>query len=96
MSIVYLAILGTSVGFPLYFYLLKNIQAQRVALVTLITPILALLLGAFLNAELISTKVWVGTVFVLSGLAIYEYGKYLPLPAKIKKQWRIRWNQRPL
>jgi len=96
MSIVYLAILGTSIGFPLYFYLLKNIQAERVALVTLITPVLALLLGAFLNAEIISAKVWVGTAFVLSGLAMYEYGKYLPLPAKLKKQWRTRWNQRPL
>jgi drug/metabolite transporter (DMT)-like permease len=96
LSIGYLAIMGTSLGFPLYFYLLKNIQAERVALVTLITPVLALLLGAFLNAELISTKVWVGTALVLSGLAMYEYGKYLPLPSRIKKQWRIRWNQRPL
>jgi drug/metabolite transporter (DMT)-like permease len=96
MTILYLAVLGTAVGFPLYFYLLKNIQAERVALVTLITPILALLIGAFLNAELISAKVWVGTAFVLTGLAMYEYGKYLPLPAKVKKQWRTRWNQRPL
>lgn len=96
MSIVYLAIMGTSLGFPLYFYLLKNIQAERVALVTLITPILALLIGAFLNAELISLKVWLGTALVLSGLAMYEYGKYLPLPSRIKKQWRTRWNQRPL
>lgn len=96
ISIVYLAILGTSLGFPLYFYLLKNIQAERVALITLITPVLALLLGAMLNAETISIKVWVGTAFVLSGLAVYEYGKYLPLPSRLKKQWRTRWNQRPL
>lgn len=96
MSIVYLAIMGTSLGFPLYFYLLKNIPAERVALITLITPIMALLLGAFLNAELISTKVWLGTACVISGLAIYEYGKYLPLPSRLKKQWRTRWNQRPL
>lgn len=96
MSIVYLSVVGTSIGFPLYFYLLKNIEAERVALITLITPILALLLGAFLNAELISLKVWLGTALVLSGLAMYEYGKYLPLPNRIKKQWRTRWNQRPL
>jgi len=96
LSIVYLAVAGTSIGFPLYFYLLKNIQAERVALVTLITPILALILGATLNAEVISTKVWLGTTFVLVGLSIYEYGKYLPLPAKIKKQWQIRWKQPPL
>ena len=96
LSIVYLAILGTSVGFPLYFYLLKNIQAERVALVTLITPILALLLGAFLNAEYISVKVWVGTALVLAGLAMYEYGKYLPLSSEMRKKWQIRWNQRPL
>lgn len=96
ISIVYLAVLGTSIGFPLYFYLLKNIQAERVALVTLITPVIALLLGAFLNSESISTKVWVGTAFVLSGLAIYEYGKYLPISSEMRKKWQIRWNQRPL
>jgi len=92
LSILYLGVLGSAVGFPLYFYLLKNLAPERVAIVTLITPITALLLGSYLNNEVISNKVWLGTTLILSGLIIYEYGKYLP---HVKK-WKIRWLQRPL
>lgn len=91
-AIVYLAIFGTALGFPLYYYLLKNINAERVALITLITPVSALLLGSAVNNEVIGAEVWLGTALIISGLAIYEYGKYLPF----KKKWQIRWNQRPL
>jgi len=92
LSILYLGLIGSAIGFPLYFYLLKNLAPERVAIVTLITPITALLLGAFLNDEVISSKVWLGTALILSGLTIYEYGKYLP---HVKK-WKIRWLQKPL
>ena len=92
MAIAYLAIFGTALGFPLYYYLLKNINVERVALITLITPITALLLGAAINNEVIGPNVWLGTALILSGLTIYEYGKYLPF----KKKWQIRWKQRPL
>ncbi len=91
-AIVYLAILGNAVGFPLYFYLLKRLNAERVALITLVTPVTALLVGAWINDEIISNKVWLGTALILSGLAIYEYGKHLPFA----KHWQKRWNQRPL
>ena len=92
LSIVYLAILGSAVGFPLYFYLLKNLNAERVALIALITPVTALLVGAWLNNEVISSRVWLGTSLIVAGLAVYEYGKHLPFPSK----WQKRWNQRPL
>lgn len=92
LSIVYLAIMGSALGFPLYFYLLKNLNAERVALVALITPVTALLVGALFNDEIISTRVWLGTALIVAGLAIYEYGKHLPF----SRRWQKRWNQRPL
>jgi drug/metabolite transporter (DMT)-like permease len=92
LSILYLGLIGSAVGFPLYFYLLKNLSPERVAIITLLTPITALLLGALLNGEVISHKVWFGTSLILVGLSLYEYGKYLP---HVKK-WKIRWLQRPL
>jgi drug/metabolite transporter (DMT)-like permease len=92
LSIIYLAIMGSAVGFPLYFYLLKNLKVERVALIALITPVTALLVGALLNDEVITLRVWLGTAMIIGGLAIYEYGKYLPFTRK----WQKRWNQRPL
>ena len=92
LSILYLGLVGSAIGFPLYFYLLKNLAPERVAIVTLITPVTALMLGVIFNGEAISSKVVIGTLFILTGLAIYEYGKYLPYVRK----WKIRWLQRPL
>lgn len=73
-SIVYLALMGSVVGFSLYYYLLKNVEASKVALITLVTPVSALLLGSYLNNEVISTSVVVGTAFILAGLASYQWG----------------------
>ena len=92
LAIMYLALIGSAIGFPIYFYLLKKMSPERVAIITLITPVTALLLGSFLNGEIISHKVWAGTTMILAGLAIYEYGKFLPHV----KSWKIRWLQRPL
>ena len=92
LSIIYLAIMGSAVGFPLYFYLLKKLNAERVALIALITPVSALLVGAFFNGEVVSSRVWLGSALIITGLAIYEYGKHLPFSRK----WQKRWKQRPL
>ena len=92
LSIIYLAILGSAVGFPLYFYLLKRLSAERVALIALITPVTALLTGAWLNDEIITTRVWLGASLIIAGLGLYEYGRYLRFAGK----WQKRWNQRPL
>ncbi len=91
LAIIYLAFMGSALGFPLYFYCLKQLHAQRVALITLITPVLALILGSGLNQEVISPRIWYGTLCILTGLTIYEYGQYLFL----KKYW-LRWIRYPL
>ena len=74
LSIVYLGLVGSVLGFALYFYVLRQVEATRVALITLITPVTALLLGHLLNGEPIGAGVWVGTSAILMGLLLYEYG----------------------
>jgi len=75
LSILYLGIFGSVLGFILYFYILKRIEPIRVALITLITPITALFLGQNLNGEVIQTSVWIGTGVVLGGLGLYQWGE---------------------
>ena len=74
LSICYLAIFGSVLGFIMYFYVLKYIDASRVALITLVTPVLALLLGQVLNNESIQPVVWLGTCCILLGMSIYQWG----------------------
>lgn len=74
-AILYLAIIGTGIGFPLYFYVLKHLSAGHVSLITLITPVTALLLGSYFNAEYISSRVWAGTGLIMLGLFVHEHKK---------------------
>jgi drug/metabolite transporter (DMT)-like permease len=47
-------------------------------LITLITPVIALTLGSFLNGEAINDKLLIGAFMVLLGLSIYHFGHLLP------------------
>lgn len=72
-AIVYLGLFGSVVGFTLYYYVIKHLDAGRVALIMLVTPVTALLLGQTLNAERIPASGWIGIALVGAGLVLYEW-----------------------
>jgi drug/metabolite transporter (DMT)-like permease len=71
---LYLGTFGSVLGFALYYYLIKHMEAGRVALITLITPVLALLLGHALNDEAVLPQVWLGTASIVLGLCVHRWG----------------------
>ncbi len=73
LATLYLGVFGSVMGFTLYYYLIKHLDTGRVALVTLITPVTALLLGMVLNGERLTPNIAVGTAMILLGLALYEW-----------------------
>ncbi len=74
LSIGYLALFGSVIGFMSYYYLIRHASVRVVGIVPLITPIFALLMGANLNNETLTNTQISGIVLVLFGLTIYEYG----------------------
>ena len=81
-ALIYLAIFGTALGFSLYYYILKKLDASRVALIPLITPVTALLIGQTFNGETISESVWYGTAFILLALSLHQWGDQLIVGAR--------------
>ena len=75
IAIVYLGIVGSVIGFSLYFYALKQLDASVMGLIPLVTPVIALLLGQAFNGERITAESWVGTGFILTGLVINQWGE---------------------
>jgi drug/metabolite transporter (DMT)-like permease len=75
LSIVYLGMVGSVLGFALYYYVLRHVEATRVALITLVTPVLALMLGHLFNGEVLQPETIFGTAAILSGLLLFEYGQ---------------------
>jgi drug/metabolite transporter (DMT)-like permease len=82
LSIVYLGVFGSVAGFFLYYYTLQRVSAGRMALILLVTPVLALLLGHFLNGESFGGRQIAGTALILSGLLFYEAGERIVLVLK--------------
>lgn len=70
-AIVYLGAIATTFGFVLYYYLLLNQSTAKVALVTLVSPVMALLLGHAVNHEPLTIKVVTGTLLILGALLVH-------------------------
>ena len=73
-AIVYLSIMGSVVGFILFYYVLRRISPNVIALGTLVTPVLALLWGFIFNDEALEPRVLAGGAFILCGLALHHWG----------------------
>ena len=73
-AILYLGVFGSLIAFIAYYYVLQKLSASTVALITMITPVIALCFGAFFNNEPISDNLIIGASFVMGGLALYQWG----------------------
>ncbi|MDY0137912.1 MAG: DMT family transporter [Thiomicrospira sp.] len=71
-SIAYLVTIGSVVGFVLYYYVLKHMDAIRLGMIPMITPVFALILGYSINAEELNLTIWLGTGLVVVGLILFE------------------------
>lgn len=72
-AILYLGMIATTFGFVLYYYLLLKQSATKVALVTLVSPVMALLLGHVVNQEPLTIKIVTGSLLILSALLVHEF-----------------------
>ncbi len=83
LAVLYLGVFGSVAGFALYYYVTKHLTAGTVSLITLVTPVTALVLGHVLNAERIPEIVWLGIALIGIGLALNQWHalKLLGAPA---------------
>lgn len=68
ISILYLAFFGSVITFTTFYWLIKRINLVILSLVAFITPIVALVLGYFIFHETLSTRHFVGSAMVLTGV----------------------------
>jgi drug/metabolite transporter (DMT)-like permease len=75
-AIIYMAIFGTAVTFPLYFWLLNHMQARQVALIGYGTPVVAVFLGTLFMSEPLTVQTLVGSLLVIVGVAAASHSRY--------------------
>ncbi|MFC1393927.1 EamA family transporter [Acinetobacter junii] len=71
LALFYTVIMASLIAMFCYFKLVQNLKPTTLSLTTVMTPLLALLIGAFLNDEQLSVQVFVGASIVLFGLLLY-------------------------
>ena len=72
-AIIYLGAIATTFGFSLYYYILLHLSATSVAMLTLVSPVFALLIGHTINHEPWSLKINLGTALILTALLLHEF-----------------------
>lgn len=71
-SLLYLSLFASLVGFAAYYHILNNMSVDTVALIPLITPITAMVLGVIVADETITRAMYIGAVFILVALIIHQ------------------------
>ena len=72
-ALLYMAVAGTAVVFPLYFWLLEHMEARQVALIGYGTPVVALFIGAAFMGEPMTVRTWLGSAMVVVGVAVASH-----------------------
>ena len=65
LALFYTVIMASLIAMFCYFKLVQNLKPTTLSLTTVMTPLLAILIGAFLNDEQLSVQVFVGASIVL-------------------------------
>ncbi|MBC7751696.1 MAG: EamA family transporter [Candidatus Saccharibacteria bacterium] len=89
-ALAYSAIFASVIAMLCYFYLINRMKPATLSLATVITPVLALILGAWLNHEVISGVMMFGIGVVMLGLIIYFIYDLFP---HLKKNQRIDYRE---
>jgi drug/metabolite transporter (DMT)-like permease len=71
IALLYSAVFASIIAMLCYFYLIKKMEPTTLSLATVITPVIALILGTWLNDEHISNGMMIGIGVVMSGLIVY-------------------------
>lgn len=69
-SLAYLSVIGTVLTFSLFFWLMRHMPAYRLALISYVTPGLAMLLGAAVGGEPVGPTTLLGAAVILAGVAL--------------------------
>ncbi len=81
LALVYLALIGSVVGFLLYFWLVTKIEVTKTMLISLVTPVTALLIGKLALDERLSWRIAAGSAAILAGIWLIVFHRRAQKPA---------------
>jgi drug/metabolite transporter (DMT)-like permease len=68
ISLFYLAIVGSVIAFLLYYWLMQHMDVTKSMLISLVTPVVAVILGMLVLDEALSWRTLVGGAMIIAGI----------------------------
>lgn len=85
-AMVYLTVVGSTIGYTAYVYAIQHLPVSTVSLYAYINPIIAVVLGALLLAEPFTPRVVVAAALVLAGMAVVRGVQSVRVPSSTPRR----------
>jgi drug/metabolite transporter (DMT)-like permease len=76
--ILYLAVLGTVAAFWLYYWLLNKVESTKAMMISLVTPLLAVVIGAATLGEKLPPQTFLGGALIIGSIALIVFRRANP------------------
>jgi drug/metabolite transporter (DMT)-like permease len=73
--ILYLTVLGTIAAFWLYYILLSKIESTKAMMISLVTPLIAVIIGALVLGERLPAQTFAGGLLILGSIGLIAFRK---------------------
>jgi drug/metabolite transporter (DMT)-like permease len=83
VCVLYLTLVGTIAAFWLYYWLLSRIESTRAMMISLVTPLLAVLIGAVTLGETLPPQTFVGGLMIIASIALIVFRRRQVQRAKL-------------
>jgi drug/metabolite transporter (DMT)-like permease len=74
-AMIYLALFGSVVGYVAFSYLISQLPATKVTVLSYVNVVVALFLGWLILDETITSRIIIATILIISGVVIVNYKK---------------------
>jgi drug/metabolite transporter (DMT)-like permease len=83
ISVLYLTLVGTIAAFWLYYWLLSRIESTKAMMISLVTPLIAVIVGAVTIGETLPPQTFVGGLMIVGSIGLIVFRTRIRRDTKI-------------
>ncbi len=73
--VIYLTVFGTVAAFWLYYWLLSRVESTKAMMISLVTPLIAVVIGAITLGETLPPQTFVGGLLIIASIGLIVFRK---------------------
>ncbi|MFN2501074.1 MAG: DMT family transporter [Pyrinomonadaceae bacterium] len=78
ICVLYLTVFGTVAAFWLYYWLLNRIESTKAMMISLVTPLLAVVIGAIVLGETLPPQTFIGGLLIIGSISLIVFRRRTP------------------